>query len=56
MQITSSTYSLLQDISESPAKVLDKLAKTLPDSRYFFVSYVMFAGKLAFFSLRSPLY
>ncbi|GAA5932719.1 hypothetical protein JCM10213_006311 [Rhodosporidiobolus nylandii] len=42
--ITSSTYSLLQDISESPAKVLDKLATTLPGARNFFVSYVMLAG------------
>ncbi|BGP27145.1 hypothetical protein JCM10295v2_006109 [Rhodotorula toruloides] len=42
--ITTSTYTLLRDISESPAKVLDKLATTLPDSRNFFVSYVMLAG------------
>ncbi|GAA5968552.1 hypothetical protein JCM11641_007678 [Rhodosporidiobolus odoratus] len=42
--ITSSTYSLLQEISESPAKVLDKLATTLPGARNFFVSYVMLAG------------
>ncbi|BGP55728.1 hypothetical protein JCM8202v2_003335 [Rhodotorula sphaerocarpa] len=42
--ITTSTYTLLHDISESPMKVLDKLATTLPDSRNFFVSYVMLAG------------
>ncbi|GAA6046727.1 hypothetical protein JCM3770_003137 [Rhodotorula araucariae] len=42
--ITTSTYTLLKDISESPAKVLDKLADTLPKSRYFFISYVMLAG------------
>ncbi|GAA6030870.1 hypothetical protein JCM8097_008916 [Rhodosporidiobolus ruineniae] len=42
--ITSSTYALLQEISESPAGVLSKLATTLPESRNFFVSYVMFAG------------
>ncbi|SCV74453.1 BQ2448_8092 [Microbotryum intermedium] len=42
--ITSSTYSLLQDISESPARVLDKLATTLPGARNFFVSYVMLSG------------
>ncbi|GAA6009728.1 hypothetical protein JCM10207_004170 [Rhodosporidiobolus poonsookiae] len=42
--VTSSTYSLLQDISESPAKVLDKLATALPGARNFFVSYVMLAG------------
>lgn len=50
-QITTSTYTLLKDISESPAKVLDKLADTLPKSRYFFVSYVMLAG-LAFLPLQ----
>lgn len=44
MQVTSSTYTLLQDISESPAKVLDKLAQTLPKGASFFVSYVMLAG------------
>lgn len=48
-QITSSTYSLLQEISESPAKVLDKLATTLPGARYFFVSYVIFSGEAPFF-------
>ncbi|GAA5902674.1 hypothetical protein JCM6882_004039 [Rhodosporidiobolus microsporus] len=42
--VTSSTYTLLQDISESPAKVLDKLAQTLPKGASFFVSYVMLAG------------
>ncbi|GAA5984720.1 hypothetical protein JCM10908_003473 [Rhodotorula pacifica] len=42
--ITTSTVTLLRDISESPMKVLDKLATTLPDSRNFFVSYVMLAG------------
>ncbi|TKA52309.1 hypothetical protein B0A53_04777 [Rhodotorula sp. CCFEE 5036] len=42
--ITTSTITLLRDISESPMKVLDKLATTLPDSRNFFVSYVMLAG------------
>ncbi|SCZ96759.1 BZ3500_MvSof-1268-A1-R1_Chr4-1g06692 [Microbotryum saponariae] len=42
--ITSSTYSLLQGISESPARALDKLATTLPGARNFFVSYVMLAG------------
>ncbi|KAM0746908.1 DUF221-domain-containing protein [Meredithblackwellia eburnea MCA 4105] len=42
--ITSSTYTLLTDISESPAKVLDKLATTLPYARNFFVSYVMLSG------------
>ncbi|KPV72603.1 uncharacterized protein RHOBADRAFT_29756 [Rhodotorula graminis WP1] len=50
-QITTSTYTLLKDISESPAKVLDKLADTLPKSRYFFVSYVMLSG-LAFMPLQ----
>ncbi|GAA5899660.1 hypothetical protein JCM8208_000621 [Rhodotorula glutinis] len=49
--ITTSTYTLLKDISESPAKVLDKLADTLPKSRYFFVSYVMLSG-LAFMPLQ----
>ncbi|KAI5477633.1 DUF221 domain containing membrane protein [Pseudohyphozyma bogoriensis] len=42
--ITSSTYSLLQEISESPAGVLTKLATTLPGARNFFVSYVMLSG------------
>ncbi|GAA5824868.1 hypothetical protein JCM11251_005374 [Rhodosporidiobolus azoricus] len=42
--VTSSTYTLLQDISESPTKVLDKLAQTLPKGASFFVSYVMLAG------------
>ncbi|GJN93152.1 hypothetical protein Rhopal_006199-T1 [Rhodotorula paludigena] len=42
--VATSTLTLLEDISQSPAKVLDKLADTLPKSRYFFVSYVMLAG------------
>lgn len=44
-QITSSTYSLLQDLTDSPAKVLDKVAATLPGAKDFFVSYVMLSGK-----------
>jgi hypothetical protein len=43
--VTSSTYSLLQEISESPAKALDKLATTLPVARSFFISYVMLSGE-----------
>ncbi|KAK4703754.1 calcium permeable stress-gated cation channel, partial [Phenoliferia sp. Uapishka_3] len=42
--ITSSTYSLLSELSESPASVLNKLATTLPGARNFFVSYVMLSG------------
>ncbi|GAA6059229.1 hypothetical protein JCM10212_006622 [Sporobolomyces blumeae] len=42
--ISASTYQLLQDISQSPAKVLDKLANTLPKTRNFMVAYVMLSG------------
>ncbi|GAA5944356.1 uncharacterized protein JCM15063_006571 [Sporobolomyces koalae] len=42
--ISASTYQLLQDISQSPAKVLDKLATTLPNTRNFMVAYVMLSG------------
>ena len=41
-----STWSLLQELSESPQKVLDKLASSLPFARNFFVSYVMLSGLL----------
>ncbi|GAA5866760.1 hypothetical protein JCM1840_004257 [Sporobolomyces johnsonii] len=42
--ISASTYQLLRDISESPAKVLDKLATTLPGTRNFMIAYVMLSG------------
>ncbi|KAL8280604.1 hypothetical protein RQP46_006927 [Phenoliferia psychrophenolica] len=42
--ITSSTFTLLSDLSESPAGVLTKLATALPGARNFFVSYVMLSG------------
>ncbi|GAA5900728.1 uncharacterized protein JCM6883_004637 [Sporobolomyces salmoneus] len=42
--ISASTYQLLQDISQSPAKFLDKLTDTLPKTRNFAVAYVMLSG------------
>ncbi|KAK4048133.1 hypothetical protein OIV83_005003 [Microbotryomycetes sp. JL201] len=42
--VTSSTLGLLRELSQSPQKVLDKLATTLPGGRNFFVSYVMLSG------------
>lgn len=42
--ITASSYRLLQYLSGSPTKLLDKLAAILPLARNFFVSYVMLAG------------
>ncbi|KAK4055372.1 hypothetical protein OIO90_003210 [Microbotryomycetes sp. JL221] len=49
--VTSSTLGLLRELSQSPQKVLDKLATTLPGGRNFFVSYVMLSG-LAFMPLQ----
>ncbi|KAM0790961.1 hypothetical protein ACM66B_004266 [Microbotryomycetes sp. NB124-2] len=49
--VTSSTLGLLRELSQSPQKVLDKLATTLPGGRNFFVSYVMLSG-MAFMPLQ----
>lgn len=43
-QVTSSTYTLLRYISDSPAQLPEKLAMALPGARNFFVSYVMLSG------------
>lgn len=42
--VAASTFQLLQDLSTSPMKVLDKLATTLPGARNLFVAFVMLNG------------
>ncbi|CEH17155.1 Uncharacterized conserved protein [Ceraceosorus bombacis] len=39
--VTTTLWSVLQDLATSPAKVLDKLAQSLPGARFFSLSYVV---------------